>query len=77
MFKWPPLESNPEVFTKYLHKIGLTEEWTIGEVFGFDEDLLAFLPKPILAVIVAFEAKGERQDKGDEALNSNVNFYMK
>ena len=58
IFKWPPLESNPEVFTKYLHKIGLSEDWAVGEVFGFDEDLLAFIPRPILAVIVAFEGKG-------------------
>ena len=43
-FNWPPLESNPEVFTDYLQKIGLSNQWAIGEVFGFDEELLAFLP---------------------------------
>lgn len=43
-FNWPPLESNPEVFTEYLHKIGMSNKWAIGEVFGFDEELLAFLP---------------------------------
>lgn len=44
LFQWPPLESNPEVFTDYLTNIGLSKEWTIGEVFGFDEELLAFIP---------------------------------
>jgi len=43
-YKWPPLESNPEVFTDYLQNIGLSKDWGIGEVFGFDEELLAFLP---------------------------------
>ena len=52
-FHWPPLESNPEVFTTYMQSIGLANTWAIGEVFGFDEELLAFLPQPILAVIVA------------------------
>jgi ubiquitin carboxyl-terminal hydrolase L3 len=43
-FNWAALESNPEVFTEYMHKIGLSENLQIGEVFGFDEELLAFLP---------------------------------
>lgn len=54
-FKWPPLESNPEVFTDYLHKIGLDPSVAVGEVFGFDEELLAFLPQPIFAVILNVE----------------------
>ena len=54
-FKWPPLESNPEIFTDYLHKIGLSPAYAIGEVFGFEEDLLAFLPQPVYAIIVNLE----------------------
>ncbi len=30
--QWPPLESNPEVFTSYLHGLGMSEDWVIGEV---------------------------------------------
>ena len=65
-FKWPPLESNPEVFSKYMHKLGLSDEWAIGEVFGFDEDLLAFLPQPVIGVIVAFQGIKDREDKSSE-----------
>ena len=43
VFSWPALESNPEIFTNYMYKVGLSEKWAIGEVFGFDEELLAFL----------------------------------
>jgi len=50
-FSWPPLESNPEVFTNYLHSIGLPQTFSIGEVFGFDEELLAFIPQPVLGIM--------------------------
>ena len=78
-FNWPPLESNPEVFTEYLRKIGLSDKWAIGEVFGFDEELLAFLPQPINGVIVAIERlkREEDVDKGSADNNNKVNFYMK
>lgn len=80
-FSWPPLESNPEVFTSYLHSIGLPPTFAIGEVFGFDEDLLAFLPQPVLGVIVCYErliAKSDyrEQDKGSADDYDKVTYYM-
>ena len=75
-FNWPPLESNPEIFTKYMHEVGMSKDWQIGEVFGFDEDLLAFLPQPVVGVIVAYERlkKTEDKEKGGDA--EIVPFYM-
>ena len=80
-FSWPPLESNPEVFTLYLRSIGLSSAFSIGEVFGFDEDLLAFLPQPVLGVIVCYErliAKSDyrEQDKGSADNYDRVSYYM-
>ena len=75
-FQWPPLESNPEIFTEYMHRIGLSPTCAIGEVFGFDEDLLAFLPQPIYGVIVAFERLKNDRDKGSAEDVSQVQFYM-
>jgi ubiquitin carboxyl-terminal hydrolase L3 len=75
-FQWPPLESNPEIFTEYMHRIGLSPTCAIGEVFGFDEDLLAFLPQPIYGVIVAFERIKNDRDKGSAEDVSKVQFYM-
>jgi len=78
-FHWPPLESNPEVFTQYMQKIGLPAAWAVGEVFGFDEDLLAFLPQPVIGVIVNVERLKKEEDKakGSEENNGIVNYYMK
>ena len=43
-FEWPPLEGNPEIFAQYMHKMGLPEEWSFGEIYGFDEELLMMVP---------------------------------
>lgn len=77
-FNWPPLESNPEVFTSYLHSLGLSSQWSIGEVFGFDEDLLAYLPQPIIGVIVAVEnlERTDDRERGTEG-GDIVPYYMK
>jgi ubiquitin carboxyl-terminal hydrolase L3 len=74
-FNWPPLESNPEVFTEYLHNIGVPADWVVGEVFGLDEDCLSFVPRPVIAVIATFEnlKKGE-EAKGDAA---ETHYYMR
>lgn len=42
-FNWPPLESNPEIFTEYMQKVGLPSIWGFSEMYGFDEDLLGMI----------------------------------
>ena len=44
-FNWPPLEGNPEIFSDYMAKGGLdASKYAFNEIFGFEEDLLAFVP---------------------------------
>ena len=51
-FHWPPLESDPEIFTKYMQEGGMPTKWCFSELFGLDDELLAFVPKPVLGVII-------------------------
>ena len=47
------MESSPEIFTQYMQKMGLPEQWAFSELYGFEEDLLAMIPQPVIAVIIA------------------------
>lgn len=61
-----------------MHKVGLPEDWQISECFGFDEDSLSFVPKPVVGVIAVFEnlvKDGSHRETGD--LATPVDFYMK
>uniref|UniRef100_A0A7E4WBJ2 Ubiquitin carboxyl-terminal hydrolase n=1 Tax=Panagrellus redivivus TaxID=6233 RepID=A0A7E4WBJ2_PANRE len=50
---WTPLESNPETMTKLINDIGVTGI-RCEDIFGFDADCLAFVPKPHLGAILCF-----------------------
>merc|ERR1712086_728359 len=69
----------PDIFTEYLHAVGMAKQWAVGEVFGFDEELLAFLPQPVVGVIVAIERlkKADDTQKGSADLSSIVPYYQK
>lgn len=44
VFDWPPLESNPDVFTDFLENIGVPNDWVVYQCFGLDDDCLQFVP---------------------------------
>ena len=39
---WLPLESNPDVLTSYLHKLGVPESVSCTDVLGLDDDVSFF-----------------------------------
>ena len=76
-FKWPPLESSPEIFTEYMKKIGMPSDYQFNEVFGFDEEMLGFVPQPVHAVILAYERTNKEADKENGKEDNVVDYYMK
>lgn len=76
-FHWPPLEGNPDIFANYMQQCGLPSNWGFGEIYGFEEELLSFIPQPVIAVIVnaEFLKSGEDRVKGDLSVVND--FYMK
>lgn len=50
-----PLESNPELFTQLIHQLGVSPSLAFQDVLSInDPDLLAFIPRPALALILVF-----------------------
>ncbi|KAJ8632109.1 hypothetical protein MRB53_025445 [Persea americana] len=70
--KWLPLESNPDIMNQFLWGLGLLEEDAeFCDVYGFDDELLDMVPKPVLAVLFLFpitaESEAERMMEKDDA----------
>ena len=49
---WLALESNPQIFTHFGHKIGLDTNWSFCDVLGLDEELLQLLPPAVACVLL-------------------------
>ncbi|CAM1511975.1 Fc.00g094880.m01.CDS01 [Cosmosporella sp. VM-42] len=65
-----PLESNPEVFTELIHKLGVSQSLAFHDILSLDDpELLSFVPRPALALVLVFpttfgyEKKLEEQDR--------------
>ncbi|XP_026759043.2 ubiquitin carboxyl-terminal hydrolase-like [Galleria mellonella] len=81
-----PIESNPEVMTKFLQKLGVPPDWSILDVIGLDALSLSWVPRPVISVLLLYpiSASSEEHKKKEESeilskgqeISSNV-FYMK
>ncbi|RDA89254.1 hypothetical protein CP532_0533 [Ophiocordyceps camponoti-leonardi (nom. inval.)] len=50
-----PLEANPQLMTKLIHKLGVSPALEIYDVFSLtDSELLGFVPRPALALLLVF-----------------------
>ena len=51
---WVGLESNPEVFTQYAHKMGVSKSWGFSDVFGLDDDSIRSVPAPCVGLVFLY-----------------------
>ncbi|KAF4979427.1 hypothetical protein FZEAL_4370 [Fusarium zealandicum] len=50
-----PLEANPQLMTTLIHKLGVSPALEMHDVYSLtDPDLLAFIPRPALALLLVF-----------------------
>jgi ubiquitin carboxyl-terminal hydrolase L3 len=50
-----PLESNPDVFTELVHKLGIAQSLSFQDVLSLDDpELLAFIPRPAYGLVLVF-----------------------
>lgn len=86
--RWIPLEANPEVMSQFAWGLGIPEEEAeFHDVYGYDDELLDMVPKPVLAVIFLYplndatnvkRSPEEQQvtDDGQKGVSSNVYFMQ-
>jgi len=66
--KWLPLESNPELMTRYCHELGVAPMFKFFEITGVDESLLGMVPQPVFAVVMCFPiSEATEKHRADEA----------
>jgi ubiquitin carboxyl-terminal hydrolase L3 len=68
---WIPLESNPEVLSSFAHRIGvlnIPDSYKFHDIFGLDDEMLAFIPTPVVAVILLFPIDNSNEKRRGEVL---------
>lgn len=66
-----PLEANPQLMTTLIHKLGVSDALEMHDVYSLtDPDLLAFIPRPALALLLVFPVSAvyESQRMAEDSL---------
>jgi len=59
---WFPLESNPDLVNKFAQRMGMPKGFSWADIWGFDDELLAFVPQPVIACVLLFPSCKEITD---------------
>ncbi|KAI1345473.1 ubiquitin carboxyl-terminal hydrolase, family 1 [Xylaria sp. FL0043] len=59
-----PLESNPGLFTRLIHQLGVSSALSFYDVWSLDDPgLLSLVPRPVLALVIVFPTPGDYKDR--------------
>ncbi|XP_047981290.1 ubiquitin carboxyl-terminal hydrolase 3-like [Salvia hispanica] len=81
--RWLPLEANPDVMNQFIWGLGVSpDEAECFDVYGLDDELLAMVPQPVLAVLFLYpitpKSEEERiQQDSSTKVSSGGPYFMK
>uniref|UniRef100_A0A0A9F0N7 Ubiquitin carboxyl-terminal hydrolase n=1 Tax=Arundo donax TaxID=35708 RepID=A0A0A9F0N7_ARUDO len=66
--RWIPLEANPDVMNQFMWGLGVPEgDAQFCDVYGLDDELLAVVPQPVLAVLFLYPLTSLDEEEKEES----------